>query len=106
MSMTEFCPPLWSEVGKVGKVVPAVSLFGDTDAEVTVAALLADYPHCPEVATSVDTILRIWGPEKLSEQLDILTEAGVHGLEKLADRLAADYVEDIMSAPSPAPSAA
>lgn len=103
MSTTKIYP----RVPEVTEAVPAVALFADTDAQITVAALMADYgTRAPEIAGSLDTILRIWGPEQLSSQLDVLTDAGVHGLEKLADRLATDYVEDVMSTPSPAPLAA
>lgn len=92
---------------RIKRVPAACGLFDGSNAASTVGALLADYePLEAEVSTAVDTILRIKGPEWLDANLDALVDAGVHGLEKLADRLAAEYVEDLLSLTAEPPAAA
>lgn len=92
---------------RIKRVPAACGLFDGSNAPVIVGALLADYePLEAEVSTAVDTILRIKGPEWMDANPDALVDAGVHGLEKLADLLAAEFVEDLLSAarePAPEP---
>lgn len=92
--------PLESRPSLLPDDVPAAVAYDGTAAEVLTAVLLAELPEDYRVAPAVDTVMRVWGAEKVAERLEDLVALGALGVEALARDLGREAAKGLLSAGS------